>query len=219
MKVLLSIQAHPDDTDFFAGGTVAKFIENGWTVIYVSVTDGAKGTFDHDIKPETLAKVRMEEQRRAAKVLGVEDTIFLGYEDTTLHPNLELRGELIKIIREVRPSIVMTHDAWKPYEVHPDHRCTGIVATEAATFASLPHVNPEHLEIGLKPHRVEAIYLFDTVNPNTVIDTMDVMEKKIKALSEHRSQQGEVIGKLAKERDSLLGKKIGKHYAEPFMKL
>lgn len=215
-RIILSIQAHPDDTDFFAGGTVAKFTKEGDKVTYVTVTDGCMGTLDPDLKPEKLRKIREEEQRRAAKILRVEKTIFLGYRDSELYPSLELRSQLIKIIREIKPNIVMTHDPWKPYQAHPDHRNTGTMAIEAAAFAILPQINHDHIKEGLETHYVEEIYLFDTHNPNTWIDTTDTIEAKIKALTKHESQAVALMGEIVKELDSKVGEKIGKPYAEAF---
>jgi len=215
-EVVLSIQAHPDDTDFFAGGTVAKLTKQGSKVVYLTVTNGSMGTANPDLKPEDLTEVRRKEQMRAAKVLGVEDVVFLNYNDSELYPSLELRGKLIRMIRQLKPNTVMTLDPWKPYEAHPDHRCTGMMAYEASAFCLLPHVNPEHLKEGLEPHLVEEVHFFDTQNPNHWEDISETIDLKMQGLAQHESQSGTEMATASREGDSKAGSAIGVAYAEAF---
>jgi len=148
-KKILCIQPHADDADFGAGGTIAKLTRKGCEVVYVTLTDDRVGTFKQDLWPEKLAIIRVKEQERAAEILGVKRLIWLNYRDSELYPSLELRGKLIRLIREIRPDVVMTNDPWLLYEAHPDHRYTGLMAAEAVLFSPFPHVNPEHIREGL----------------------------------------------------------------------
>ena len=215
-RTVLSIQAHPDDTDFFAGGAVANLAEKGSRVVYVTVTDGSMGTLDPSTKPKDLVRIREDEQKRAAEVLGVERVVFLRYPDSELYPNLRLRGKLIRTIREVKPDIVLTLDPWKPYEAHPDHRATGLMAYEAAAFAALPHVNSRQLRSGLRTHLVREVHFFNTECPNIFVSISRTMKKKIRALRCHQSQGGSLMAEAAVKMNTSIGKRIGRAYAESF---
>lgn len=195
---VLVIQAHPDDADFNIGGTIAKWAAEGLEVYYLIVTDGSKGTFNPDMDPKELARIRQEEERRAAKILGVRDVMFLEYPDGELIlPSLELREKLIRAIRELRADSVCTLDPWIPYNAHPDHRTVGLVASEAAVFAGMPAFNREHVKMGLKPFQVRRMYYFATDNPNLLVDVTDYLDKKLEAVLQHKSQI-EMFGALAK---------------------
>lgn len=217
---VLCIQPHPDDVDLAAGGLVARLVKRGWEVTYVTMTDGSIGTFDLEILPEELAAIRMAEQKKAAKILGVKNLIWLNYKDSELKPTIEARNKLISAIRKFKPNIVLTVDPWLTYEAHPDHVATGKLATEAAFFAMLPHANPSDIENGLKPHKVKFIAFYWTRKPNVYVDITDYMEIKLRAASSHKSQ---FPSKTFKEMEHLLrvysrlmGKKIGVKYAEAF---
>ncbi|MGB9718393.1 MAG: PIG-L deacetylase family protein [Thermoproteota archaeon] len=185
---VLVIQAHPDDAEYHAGGTIARMVEEGCVVNYATVTDGSKGTFDVNVDPKVLSETRRKEQRAAADVLGVKELFFLGYPDGDLYPSLELRGRLVEIIRMVKPNIVMTLDAWLPYEIHPDHRVTGLMASEATVFAGMPNFYREQVFSGIAPHKPDAILLFATGSPNLFIDITRFIEKKAEAILKHESQ-------------------------------
>ncbi len=196
-KVLI-IQAHPDDADFNIGGTVAKWADEGQEIYYLIITDGSKGTFDPEMEPDKLARIREKEQLEAARILGVQDVIFLRYRDGELIlPSLELREKLIRAIRKLQVDVVCTLDPWMEYNAHPDHRIAGLVASEAAVFAGMPSFNREHLREGIKPKQVSEIYYFATDKPNLWIDVSDYVERKMKAILAHRSQI-EMLGALAR---------------------
>lgn len=185
---VLVIQAHPDDAEYYVGGTIARMVEDGCVVNYVTVTDGSKGTFDVNADPKVLSETRKREQRAAADLLGVKELLFLGYPDGDLYPSLELRGKLVEIIRKIKPNIVMTLDAWLPYEIHPDHRVTGLMASEATVFAGMPNFYKEQIFSGIEPHKPDLILLFATGNPNLFIDITEFIEKKAEAIIMHESQ-------------------------------
>ncbi len=186
--IVLVIQAHPDDAEYYVGGTIARMVEEGCVVNYATVTDGSKGTFDVNVDPKVLSETRRREQRAAADVLGVKDLFFLGYPDGDLYPSLELRGRLIEIIRTVKPKIVMTLDAWLPYEIHPDHRVTGLMASEATVFAGMPNFYKEQILSGIEAHKPDFILLFATDSPNLFIDIAKHVDKKAEAIMRHESQ-------------------------------
>ena len=217
---ILCIQPHPDDTDLAAGGLVAKLAEQGCEITYVTMTDGRIGTLNPEISPEKLAVIRVNEQKEAAKILGVKNLIWLNYKDSELKPTLEARNRLISVIRKFKPNVILTVDPWLTYEAHPDHIATGILVAEAAFFAMLPHANPSDIENGLKPHMVEFIAFYWTRKPNLYVDITDYMEIKLKAVASHKSQfPPETFEELESQLrlySRLMGKKIGVKYAEAF---
>ncbi len=218
-KRILCIQPHADDTDVAAGGTIAKLAKEGKEIIYVTMTDDRLGTFNPELWPEKLAKIRYLEQKEAAKILGVKKLIWLNYRDSELLPNLEIRNRLIHIIRRLRPDIIMTVDPWLTYEAHPDHRYTGILACEAALFSAFPHACPEDLREGIKPHSVRFIAFYWSRKPNVYIDITDYMDIKLRAIQAHKSQfsdNWETFEQILRAYSCFLGKRIGVKYAEAF---
>lgn len=196
-KKIASIMAHPDDAEFICGATLARWAEEGNEVVIVLITSGDKGSDDPDVTPEMLAATREAEQLAAAKELGVSDVIFLRKTDGYLVPTLELRRELVRVVREVKPDVVICQDptvhwADTSYINHPDHRAAG-EAVLAAIFpaARNPKYFPELLAEGLQPHTVREIYLGGAQTPDVAIDVSAHMPKKISALKAHASQVGE----------------------------
>lgn len=212
---VMCVQPHPDDTDVAAGGTVAKLAARGVEVVYVTLTDGRLGTVDPRVQPEELAEKRRREQEEAAGILGVKELIWLGVKDGELQPTLELRWKLVELIREFKPDVIVTPDPWLTYEAHPDHRNTGILASEAAFFAPLPHAAPCER---LQPHFVRYVAYYWTRSPNEFVDVSDHIETKLKAVKAHKSQFGEnpVIEDILRAYMRLAGKSIGVNYAEAF---
>ena len=187
--------AHCDDIEVGSGGTIARWSAEGSEITYVLVTDGGSGSNTPGEDLDQLVRTRIEEQRCAAEILGVERIKFLGYPDGTLQPTLELRKELTRIIRAVRPNVVLTFDpemlffTERDYINHPDHRAVGIASTHA-TFPSAGSrpIFPELLDEGLEPHNPEFLYLQFTNTPTEVVDISTTIEKKRAALRCHRSQ-------------------------------
>jgi len=195
----LILTAHPDDTEFMAGGSVAKFAAEGYDVFEVIATNGERGSFELD--GETLIETRGREAREAARILGKRDVAFLGYSDGYLgdHPINELREKFIRIIRLRRPQVLMTWDYWAPFEFHPDHRAVAQAAMEALSFSHFPLFHPEHAKEGLKPHLVADRYYFakEPVLCDTVIDIADFINQKIASLCAHDSQMKLTIDELS----------------------
>lgn len=189
-SVVLVLTAHPDDAEFFAGGTLAGMIAAGARAHILVATDGRRGSFEHD--SPGLAELRAEEGRRAAGVLGAQPPILLGYPDLDLDrlPAGTLREAFIRAIRDLRPDVVIAEDAFAPYDPHPDHRAVAWAASDALSFSHLPLMHPEHLEQGLQPHFVVEKYFYSEHLPSTnrVIDISATLEVKLRALAEHKTQ-------------------------------
>ena len=187
----LAIGAHPDDVEFGCGGTLAKWAAQGCVIHHLVLTDGSKGTWDVDADTVELVERRRVEQRDAAARLAGGDAAtagevrFLGRVDGELDSDLATRGEVARVIREIRPQVVLGHDPWKRYRLHPDHRHAGILACEGIVAARDPHFNREH---GIPHHRPDALLLWEADEPDHVEDVSDSLETKLHALVAHVSQ-------------------------------
>ena len=146
----LGIGAHPDDIEFGAGGTLARWAGAGCEVTMLVVTDGSKGTWDPTMDPHLLAAMRVDEQLEAARVLGAAHVVHLGHVDGELSYTMDLRAEICLQIRLTRPDVVLTHDPWKPYQLHPDHRTTGLAVVDGVVAARDHLFFPEQ---GVAAHR------------------------------------------------------------------
>jgi LmbE family N-acetylglucosaminyl deacetylase len=186
---ILVVIAHPDDGESFCGGTMARLSAERRVIHYLVITRGDKGSDDHTMTPERLSPLREKEQRQAAQVLGVQTVTFLeGYNDGTIEPTLALREELTLRIREWRPDVVFTFDPWKRYEMHPDHRATGLCTFDAIAAARGWMNYPEQLHDGKTEHKVKQVYFFNTDQPNHWVDISEVLDTKIQARLSHTSQ-------------------------------
>lgn len=193
MRILV-VMAHPDDPEFAAGGTIARWTQEGHEVIYCLATRGDKGSDDPTMHPERLAAIREAEQHAAAAILGVREVLFLNYLDGTLEPNLSLRRDIARVIRRYRPEIVVTMDPQTlirgdRYINHNDHRAIGLATLDAIFPAARnPLYFPELLQEGLEPHRVREVYLATTEHANHWVDITDTFDRKLAALRCHTSQ-------------------------------
>ncbi len=187
-KSLLCIQPHPDDMEIGAGATIANLTRKNIPVICLTVTDGSAGTYDPGINPNALCKIRRAETENSAAILGVNDLLWLDFADGGDLPYEQVRSEITRVIRQVKPGAVMVCDPWLPYEVHTDHIRTGMAAAEAAYLANMPNFCPADLQEGLKPHAVEMLAFYYTAYPNTFIDSDETWDLKLQAISCHKSQ-------------------------------
>jgi LmbE family N-acetylglucosaminyl deacetylase len=221
-KRVLVVTAHPDDPEFGAGATVARLVAEGREVTYVIVTNGNKGSGDRTLTPERLVRIREEEQRNAARVLGVERVEFLGYEDGEVEDTRQLRLDITRQIRRWRPDLIITQNPnWTSnnfYGWHRDHRITAGVVLDcvyplARDFLSFPEILPEY-----EPHTVREVYLIQWEQPRLVIDITDTMNLKLKAVICHASQVGDVkaVEARVRQRAAALGQAKGYPYAEGF---
>lgn len=191
---ILIILAHPDDPEFFLGATIARWIRSGHRVSYCLLTRGDKGANDPRVDPAELAQRREKEERAAASVLGVQEVRFLDFLDGCLTATLEAREAVTRVIREVRPDILVTCDPLNYFPTdnninHPDHRTAGQIVVDAVfPGAGSPMFFPEMIQAGLPPHSVKEVWLSLTAQPNTVIDVTEHWSTKIRALHEHVSQ-------------------------------
>ena len=186
---VLVIAAHPDDSEFGAAGTVAKWIQEGRRVAYLVCTSGEKGTTDPTLTPEILIGIREEEQRAAARVLGVQEVVFLRQPDQGLEDTAEFRKYIARMIRTFRPDIVMTSDPYRRYIWHRDHRIIGQVVLDAVfPYARDRLAYPDLLAEGLVPHKVRELYFWGTEDINFRSDISATFDLKIAALRCHVSQ-------------------------------
>ncbi len=185
--VALAIGAHPDDIEFGAGATLAKWAAAGCVVHHLVCTDGSKGSWDPSADVAQLVVTRQGEQRAAAAALGATgECVFLGWPDGELDSGLRQRWEVAYWIRRLTPTVVLGHDPWKRYRLHPDHRHAGLLAVEGIVAARDPHFFPEQQ---LPHHRPEALLLFEADEPDhaEAVDEAAVTAK-LAALHAHESQ-------------------------------
>jgi LmbE family N-acetylglucosaminyl deacetylase len=220
---ILGVFAHPDDPEFAMGGAAAVWSDHGHEVYYCVVTNGAAGSNDPQQDLAALVQLRQSEQRAAAEILGVKDVFFLGYPDGSLQPTLELRRELTRLIRQLKPDRVVTGDPTAffygdSYINHADHRAAAEAAI-TAVFPSAPTrpIFPELLAEGYEPHQVKELYIHDTTTGNVeYIDIGSVLDRKIEALRCHKSQLDPGDGQWIREWAAEIGKLAELEYAEGF---
>lgn len=183
----LAIAAHPDDVEFGAGATLARWAAAGCVVHHLVCTDGSKGTWDPDQDLTELVAQRQREQRAANRALGgTGEVVFLGWPDGELDSGLRQRGQVAYWIRRLRPDVVVGHDPWKRYRLHPDHRHAGFLTIDGVVAARDPHFFPEQ---SLPHHRPSALLLFEADEPDHVEEADDdAVDRKLAALESHVSQ-------------------------------
>lgn len=224
----LAIGAHPDDVEFGCGGTLAKWAAAGCVVHHLICTDGSKGTWDPNVDTAALVTRRQAEQREAARRLGATGEVcFLGWPDGELESGLRQRWQVAWWIRRLRPTVVLGHDPWKRYRLHPDHRHAGLLAVEGIVAARDPHFFPEHSE---PPHRPERLLMWEADEVHHVEDVTSSIDAKLHALLAHESQfettmgvsdldqpeQVAAFGERVRARLADHGARIGVAYAESF---
>lgn len=224
----LAIGAHPDDVEFGCGGTLAKWAAAGCTVHHLVLTDGSKGTWNPNADAAELVALRQEEQRAAANALGATgDVVFLGSVDGELESGLAERSEVARVIRLLQPEVVLGHDPWKRYRLHPDHRHAGLLACEGIVAARDPHFFPEHR---LAPHRPRALLLWEADEADHAEDVTEFVATKLAALEAHASQfestmkatdeaQMEVFRRRIRDRLAEHGRRAGAAAAELFKRI
>jgi LmbE family N-acetylglucosaminyl deacetylase len=195
---ILVILAHPDDPEFFCGATLARWAIAGHSIHYFLLTNGNKGG-GPDVTPEQLIPLRQAEQQKAAALIGARSVHFLDLEDGYLVPSLDLRRDVVRLIRREKPDILVTCDptllySWFGRVNHPDHRAAGQVVLDAVfPAAGNSHFFPELLENeGLQPHTPHEVWVSLAASPTVTLDVTSTWEIKINALKEHKSQVGEV---------------------------
>jgi LmbE family N-acetylglucosaminyl deacetylase len=189
----LAIGAHPDDVEFGCGATLAKWAAAGCVVHHLVCTDGSKGTWNPNQDLIELVAQRHDEQRAAAKALGaIGEVVFLDWPDGELESGLRQRWQVAYWIRRLRPEVVLGHDPWKRYRLHPDHRHAGFLAVDGVVAARDPHFFPEQ---DIAHHRPAALLLFEADEPDHVeLADDEAAARKLAALEAHRSQLLSTMG-------------------------
>jgi LmbE family N-acetylglucosaminyl deacetylase len=224
---IMVVAAHPDDAEFGCGGTVAKWVRQGATAFYLICTNGEKGNDEGSVSVEELIAIRDQEQREAAKVIGVSEVVILPRPDGELFYNYEFRGDVVRYIRTWKPDAVFTHDPStiinnSGFINHADHRATGEATIDAVyPFSRSVLQYPDQIREGLEPHTVYDLYLWGSTPPTVWVDVSDTLDCKVEALKCHRSQfsDPERVMQFAKERLRNTGAEHGVEYAETFRKV
>ncbi|HEY3241506.1 MAG TPA: PIG-L deacetylase family protein [Acidimicrobiia bacterium] len=225
----LAIGAHPDDIDFGCGATLAKWAAGGCEVFELVLTDGSKGSWDPEVDRRELVRLRQREQRAAAARLGGRDVRFLGWVDGELASGLPEREAVCRVIREKRPDVILGHDPWKRYRLHPDHRHAGHLAVEGIVAARDLHFFPDQ---GLAPHRPSHLLLWEADVVDHLEDVTDWLDIKLEALLCHASQWASTMaitdeaGGERKDFEARIrgraaeaARSAGLGYAEPFKRI
>jgi LmbE family N-acetylglucosaminyl deacetylase len=196
----LVVTAHPDDVDFGAGGTVMALVKAGVQVTFCICTDGDAGGFDDSTDRSQIPAIRRAEQVAAAAVYGVTDVRFLGYRDGYLEPSHEVQRDIVRVMRQVQPQLVITQSPDRNWErlpsSHPDHMAAG-EATARALYPAVrnPYAYPElRNEEGLEAWTVNWLWMQGHVEPNHWIDTTEFFARKVTALEAHASQTSHMEG-------------------------
>ena len=218
------VVAHPDDAEYGCAGTMVKWCRDGMEVVLVICTDGSKGTSDREITGAQLADIRRREQIASGEVIGLKKVVFLGYEDSTLQPTLELRRDIAREIRRYRPDVLISPSPVRNlfvtgYLGHPDHMAAGEATLSAVFPAARDHLTfPDLLEEGFEPHKVREVLITEHRDPDMWVDVSDTIEDAITALKEHVSQVGDGVedDKWMRNWRKQAGEHHGMKYAETF---
>ena len=221
----LVVIPHPNDAEFWCGGTVARWAKEGADVFFLLCTDGGKGTSDPEMTPNRLAPIREQEQRDAARTLGVKEVVVLGYPDGELEDTREFRGEVVRAVRRFRPDIVLCpeiHRRSSPW--HRDYRIAGQVTADAVyPYARDSLHYHELLAEGLEPYKAGMVLFWAPDSPDSLVDIEHTVETKIKALLCHASQaSGRSVQEFedsVRERARQAAKGSAYKYAEAFRKI
>jgi len=218
---VLVVAAHPDDAEWYAGGTLAKLARDGAALTYVICTEGEKGSYDPDANPLALAATRKQEQQAAADLLGVKQVIYLGHADGALENSPELRRQLTMLYRQHRPHLLIAFDPWKQYELHPDHRAAGWAALDARLAARMPLFDAHTRTNGFNAWTVPELWLFNPEAPNHYVDVSDTFDLKLQSLRLHESQDvwGDDSVQNLTEQARACGEQIGCQFAEEFHRI
>ncbi len=200
LQKILVILAHPDDPEFFCGGTIAKWVGEGNIVSYLLLTRGEKGINDH-FNPDDIneiIQIRNKEQANAAKVLGVNEIHYLHEPDGYLTASILIRRKVVKAIREIKPDIILSCDPTNyflrdTYINHPDHRAAGQIVIDSV-FPAVQNSSfyPDLIiNNNLSPHQLKELWLSLPLSSNTIVDVTGFWAQKLNALHAHKSQIGD----------------------------
>jgi LmbE family N-acetylglucosaminyl deacetylase len=225
---ILVVTAHPDDVDFGSAGSVATWVDAGIAVTYCLVTNGEAGGEDREMPRSQMAELRQAEQTAAAAAVGVHDLRFLGYPDGRVEATLELRRDISRVIRQVRPQRVVSQSPQRMFERiyagHPDHLAAG-EATVCAVYPDSrnPFAHPELLhDERLEPWTVPQLWMAARADANVSVDITDAFDRKIAALCSHESQikDRERVETMVREWTRAIAERAGlpdDRYAEAYL--
>ncbi len=224
---VLVVLAHPDDPEFGAGGLVGLWAKMGAEVTYAIVTDGSKGSSEPEMTAEELVEIRNAEQCEAAKILGVSEVLFLGFEDGRVTNTTQLREQIVRLIRRYRPDVLITHDPTTRifedrYFNHTDHRAVGDTTLDAVFPLARDRLNfPEHEAEGLESHKVLEVFLTSSNSANYLVDISATIDAKLVAIKAHRSQIGdpEALESRMRQRHRSLAREVSFEYGEQFRRV
>ena len=214
----LALGAHPDDVELQAGGTLAAWAGQGVHVELACFTAGEKGSPDPDADPAELARVRRAEAGAAAAALGAAGVHFLGAVDGELEVTMTLRLAVARLVRTVRPDVVLGHDPWRRWLLHPDHRAAGLLTVDGVVAARDPLYAPELAAEGLAAHRPHTVLLFGTDAPDELVDVTATIDAKLASLRAHASQLPDPadLERRVRTWNAAIGAEAGLAYAEAF---
>jgi LmbE family N-acetylglucosaminyl deacetylase len=228
-QTVLVIGAHADDIDVTAGGSVALWAKTGAHIEYLILTDGSKGSANKDMTSAQLTATRQTEQKAAADTLGAHDVHFLDYEDGMLEVTMDLKRDIVRVIRQVRPDTVVVMDPTLVYAEglnyinHPDHRAAGQATLDAVFPLARDHLSfPELLDQSrLEPHKVTHVLLTNFAKQNCWVDISETLDDKLNALLKHASQfpDTERVSAMLRARAESAGNQAGCKYAEGFVRI
>ena len=214
----LAFGAHPDDVELQAGGTLAAWAARGVHVELACFTAGEKGSPDPAADPAALAAVRRAEAQAAAAALGAAGVHFLGAVDGELEVTMALRLAVARLVRTVRPDVVLGHDPWRRWLLHPDHRAAGLLTVDGVVAARDPLYAPGLGAEGLAAHRPHTVLLFGTDTPDELVEVTATIEAKLASLRAHASQITDHadLERRVRTWNAAIGADAGLHYAEAF---
>ncbi|MDB5169835.1 MAG: LmbE family protein [Candidatus Saccharibacteria bacterium] len=227
-KIVLGIAAHPDDLDFGAGGTLAAFAKQGAEVHYLQLTDGGKGSSDPNMTSAEIIKIRQNEQQAACQAIGGTSVHFLNHPDGELEVTMALKEEIVKVIRTIKPDVVITTDPTMVYDAeygiinHSDHRAAGQAALDAVYPLARDHLAlPKLYAEGYQPHKVKTVLMTNFTGHNFFVDITDSLETKFAAVKAHASQIQDYdrLKQLFTGMAEKHGQAAGCQYAEGFVRL
>jgi len=226
-KIILGIAAHADDLDVGAGGTIAEFIRRGAVVHYLILTDGSKGSDDPDMTSEKLITIRRAEQQKALDIVAGTSVTFLDYPDGELEITMQLKKDIVKVIRTIKPDVVITMDPTVVYSSkagminHPDHRAAGQATLDAMFPLARDRLTfPELAAEGFEPHKVAHALLINFDTSNYSVDITDTFELKLAAIKAHTSQFGDLEdSSWLKDMALRQGQRAGYSLAESFVRI
>ncbi len=218
---VLVVEAHPDDIEWYAGGTIGGLAREGVEITLVICTEGERGSYDPKADPGAIVAARKPEQRASAELLGIMNVIYLGYPDGGLEATPQLRKQLVVLYRQHKPELLLAFDPWKRYELHPDHLAAGKAAVEARLFAKMPLYYGETRSEGIEEWAVPEVWLFNTDEPNHFVDVTNTFDQRLAALRLHSGQNvwGPDSVRYLTDTAHAAGEKLGCKYAEGFHRI